>query len=89
MPNSRPRVVFNDKGICNACENGFEKQKIDWNKKKDEFLKLIDEIKKNSKKNNLSYDCIVPWSGGKDSTSIALKLKLDYFKRPILYQRLL
>ena len=43
MPNSRPRVVFNDKGICNACENGFVKQKINWNKKKDEFLKLIDE----------------------------------------------
>ncbi len=84
MPNSRPRVVFNDKGICNACENGFVKQKIDWNKKKDEFLKLIDEIKKNSKKNNLSYDCIVPWSGGKDSTSIALKLKLDYELNPLL-----
>ena len=46
MPNSRPRVVFNDKNICNACENGFVKQKINWNKKKDEFLKLIDEIKK-------------------------------------------
>ncbi len=38
MPNSRPRVVFNDKGICNACENGHEKIKTDWSKRNDEFF---------------------------------------------------
>lgn len=84
MPNSRPRVVFDDKGICNACLNGIEKQKINWVKQKEEFLILVDEIKQNSKKNNLNYDCIVPWSGGKDSTSIALKLKFDFDLNPLL-----
>tara|TARA_B100001093_G_C26845217_1_gene1022426 strand:- start:784 stop:1881 length:1098 start_codon:yes stop_codon:yes gene_type:complete len=84
MPDSRPRVVFDDKGICNACLNGVEKQKNNWIKKKDEFLVLVDEIKQNSKKKNLDYDCIVPWSGGKDSTSIALKLKFDFHLNPLL-----
>ena len=26
-PNSRPRVVFDDSGVCNACNNAEEKQK--------------------------------------------------------------
>ncbi len=84
MPDSRPRIVFNKDGICNACVNSFEKQKANWENKKKEFLKLVNEIKKNSQKKNLSYDCIVPWSGGKDSTSIALKLKFEYNLNPLL-----
>ena len=28
MPNSRPRVRFNEEGICNACLNAEEKLKI-------------------------------------------------------------
>ena len=53
--------------------------KLIGKKEIDEFLNLVDGIKENSKKNNLDYDCIVPWSGGKDSTSIALKeLKLNF-----------
>ena len=84
MPDSRPRVVFNNEGICNACENGEEKKLIDWSKREKDFFDLINQIKHNSKKNNLEYDCIVPWSGGKDSTSIALKLKFDFKLNPLL-----
>ena len=84
MPDSRPRIVFNNDGICNACTNSLDKQKINWEDKKKEFLKLVDEIKDYSLKNNLSYDCIVPWSGGKDSTSIALKLKFEFKLNPLL-----
>ncbi len=84
MPDSRPRIVFNKDGICNACINSFEKQKTNWENKKKEFFKLITQIKKYSKKKNLNYDCVVPWSGGKDSTSIALKLKFEYNLNPLL-----
>ena len=44
----------------------------------------MDKIKKRSKNKNSNYDCIVPWSGGKDSTSIALKLKFNYGLNPLL-----
>ena len=40
MPNSRPRVVFNDKGICNACENGNEKISIE----EEEISPVTEEI---------------------------------------------
>ena len=74
MPTSRPRISFNSDGVCNACTNAEEKKKIDWSKRENEFFEVVKKIKKN-KERNLNYDCIVPWSGGKDSTSIALKLK--------------
>lgn len=84
MPNTRPRVVFNDEGICNACTNTDKKKKIDWNKRKNEFLLLVEEIKNKSFDVGSMYDCVVPWSGGKDSTSIALKLKYEFDLNPLL-----
>ena len=82
-PVTRPRIVFNKEGICNACLNANKKNNINWNSRKIDFLKIISNIKKN-KRNKSNYDCIVPWSGGKDSSSIALKLKLDYKLNPLL-----
>jgi N-acetyl sugar amidotransferase len=83
-PNTRPRIVFNNKGICNACLNSKEKKKINWKQREKEFYKIISNIKKDSKKNKRAYDCIVPWSGGKDSSSIALKLKYNFGLNPLL-----
>ena len=39
MPNSRPRIEFNKKGVCNACTNYIEKQSIDWAERKKTFFK--------------------------------------------------
>ena len=83
-PSSRPRISFNQDGVCNACKNAKQKKEIDWKEREKEFFKITDEIKKISKQNNSNYDCVVPWSGGKDSTSIALKLKFEFGLRPLL-----
>ena len=79
MPSSRPRVVFQE-DICNGCLNSEEKKKIDWSLREKEFLKIIEKYRN---KESL-YDCIVPWSGGKDSSAIALKLKFEYNLNPLL-----
>ncbi len=84
MPDTRPRIVFDSNGVCNACNNSLEKKNIDWSKRKKEFEDIIEDIKKTSLSNKSNYDCIVPWSGGKDSTSIAIKLKLEYGLNPLL-----
>ena len=80
MPDSRPRIEFDREGICNACHNAEEKNKINWDKRRDEFLYLIEKFR--SKDNH--YDCVVPWSGGKDSSSIAHKLKFEFGLNPLL-----
>jgi len=56
---SRPRITFNKKGICNACQWVDEKKSIDWIKRQ----KLLGEYFKKNKRRE-SYDCIIPVSGG-------------------------
>ena len=80
MPSSRPRINFNNQGVCNACnyKKKFIKTKLAF---KEQELKKI--LKKNKSKNS-KYDCIVPWSGGKDSSYIAYQLKFKYGANPLL-----
>lgn len=75
LPNSRPNLYINSDGICNACLSHSKKKKVNWKIRNKNFLKIIKKIK--SKKNK--YDCLIPVSGGKDSTwqvITALKHKL-------------
>ncbi len=80
MPNTRPRVHFDENGVCNACINADTKESIDWEPKKNEFLSLIEPYRSK----NGEWDCVVPWSGGKDSSAIAHKLKYEYGLNPLL-----
>ena len=86
MPRSRPRVVFNDEGICNACVNAQNKKLINWDERRIEFEEIVKNIKNNKKSIyvNSDYDCIVPWSGGKDSSYIAHRLKFEFKLNPLL-----
>jgi N-acetyl sugar amidotransferase len=79
MPNSRPRIVFDENGVCNACHTAAAKAGIDWDARRKEFLSLIEKYRGKG-----DYDCIVPWSGGKDSSSIAHKLKYEFGLNPLL-----
>lgn len=81
-PNSRPRVLFDDEGVCNACRNAEEKATIDWSAREREFRRLIDPLRNRGE--TRGYDCVVPWSGGKDSSTIAYKLKFEYGLNPLL-----
>lgn len=76
---ARPRVAFDTQGVCNACHNQLERSAIDWNSRKSEFTALIQSMGRSN-----GYDCIVPWSGGKDSSSIAYKLKYEWGLNPLL-----
>ena len=81
MPSTRPRIVFDEEGVCNACRHAEEKYKsIDWNARREEFIKLIEPFKSEDGR----WDCVVPWSGGKDSSSIAYKLKFEFGMNPFL-----
>ena len=81
---SRPRMEFDKDGVCNACNYSKIKKKINWKSRSKEFKKIVKQIKDYSYKYKLEYDCVVPWSGGKDSSSIALKLKNEYELKPLL-----
>lgn len=79
-PSSRPRVAFDGDGICNACRYAETKQGIDWEQRREEFLAFIAPYKSKDG----SWDCVVPWSGGKDSSTIAYRLKYEFGMNPLL-----
>lgn len=78
MPSSRPRITF-ENGVCNACQFHERRHEVDWNARKAAFLDLVSAHRKHP-----VYDCVVPFSGGKDSATIAYKLKSDLGLHPLL-----
>ena len=56
-------ITFDDLGVCSVCRQvEFKKEKIDWEARG----RQLQEIMTRHKGQGL-YDCIVPYSGGKDS----------------------
>lgn len=83
MPSTRPDIVFDEQGTCDACHSAKKKNLIDWKQREDEFRNLVHWAQDERNKRNSVYDCIVAVSGGKDSTYIALKC-IEYGLRPLL-----
>ena len=80
ISNQRPRITFDEKGVCSACNFAeYKKTKFNWDKREEELIALLDKFRKNDG----SYDVIVPSSGGKDSAYIAHELKHKYGMNPL------
>ena len=79
ISNQRPKIDFDEKGICAACRYFEYKKTISFKKREEELKKILD---KNRSKNS-SYDCVVPSSGGKDSAYVAHELKTKYGMNPL------
>ena len=70
-PESKPDLSFDNRGVCSACV-GFERRKaVDWEQRRREFDIVTDRYRCSDGSN---YDCIVPVSGGKDSTYQVIRL---------------
>lgn len=74
---TRPRISFDIRGICNACQWAKEKKDINWSKRQE----LLKNFFKNNKKKN--YDCIIPVSGGKDGSYVSYTVKKKFNIRPL------
>jgi N-acetyl sugar amidotransferase len=80
VSNQRPRITFDENGVCSACNFAiYKRQKIDWKEREKELIELCDM----HRKNNGEYDVIVPCSGGKDGGFTAHQLKYNYGMNPL------
>lgn len=79
ISNQRPRISFDEKGVCSACNFSKFKKNIDWRSREIELQKLCDKYRKNTGE----YDVIVPCSGGKDGSFVAHQLKTKYGMCPL------
>ncbi len=80
VSNQRPRTLFNEKGICSACQWAWEKDHlINWGDRTKELEELCNKYRSKTG----SFDVIVPGSGGKDSAFVAHQLKHRFKMNPL------
>ena len=64
MPSTKPDLYIDEEGVCNACRAYEHRKAVDWDQRRVELMTILDRYR--GKGSN--WDCIVPVSGGKDST---------------------
>ena len=73
-------IHLDEQGVCDACRFAEAKATtINWENREEELVELCNKYRKNDG----SYDCLVPGSGGKDSFYAAHILKYKYGMHPL------
>jgi len=81
MPVTAPGVVIGGNGVCNYCQEARTPQHAassaesekERKKRKEDLEQAISDCRGKAK-----YDCLVPFSGGKDSVYLLYRLQHDY-----------
>jgi len=66
LPDTRPNLSIDADGVCNACRSHDTKAAIDWTARAVELADVAVNARRRAAPNG--YDCVIPVSGGKDST---------------------
>ena len=80
IPDTKPGVKLDDKGVCQACNRYEQKKNIDWGARWKELEKLCDKYRRKDS----YWDCIIAASGGKDSYSQIDIIKNKLGMNPLL-----
>lgn len=80
IPETQEGIAFDEMGICRACQSSEQKIHIDWIEREKNLKRILDDAKAKAGNN---YDCIIPISGGKDSTYQLHVLTRVYGMKPL------
>lgn len=64
LPDTRPQLVLDGDGVCSACRAHGTRPSVDWGERESAWREVVRRARSLSS----GYDCIIPVSGGKDST---------------------
>lgn len=82
LPETYETIEFDNNGVCNICnQNHFKSGKVDWDSRKGMLNDLVEKYR-----GKYEYDCILPFSGGKDSTFTLYYLMKEYGLKPLVIQ---
>jgi N-acetyl sugar amidotransferase len=71
MPATKPDLHIDGAGVCSACRSYEHRAEIDWDLRASELQSILDRYRSHDGSN---YDCVIPVSGGKDSTYQVLRM---------------
>ncbi len=82
LPETYETIEYDDRGICNIChQKDFKDEAIDWAARRKILEGIVEEHR-----GKYDYDCIVPFSGGKDSTFTLYYLVKEFKLKPLVMQ---
>lgn len=82
LPETYETIEFDENSVCNICnQKNYRDTDIDWQSRKKTLDKLIETYR-----GKYEYDCIIPFSGGKDSTFTLHYLIKEYGIKPLVVQ---
>lgn len=70
MPHTKPDLHVDAEGVCNACRAYEQRREVDWDARRAELLTVLERYRRGGS----NWDCIVPVSGGKDSTYQVIRM---------------
>lgn len=80
VSNQRPRITFDESGVCSACRySEYKRTRVDWKERERE----LEDLCRRFRRSDGSYDVVVPCSGGKDGGFVAHQLKYRYRMNPL------
>ena len=79
-PETKPDLSLDKNQICDACRFIDVKDTTDWELRKKQLIEILEKFKN---KDGSNYDCIIPVSGGKDSTFQAYIIKKEFGLNPL------
>lgn len=81
LPEDFPNIRFDSYGVCNYCRAWDKKWKhFDYHKSEQELIKIFDAARAKKRQ----YDCLIPYSGGRDSSYVVYLCKNKYKLKPLL-----
>ncbi len=81
LPITWETLYFDEEGVCNICRNWEKKQKeINWKEREAQLIKIFSK----TRQKRAPYDCVLPFSGGKDSTYTLWAIVKKYDLKPLV-----
>lgn len=71
LPETKPDLQIDAEGVCSACRAFEKRPSVDWDARKAELVEILARYRSEDRSN---YDCLIPVSGGKDSTFQVIKM---------------
>jgi N-acetyl sugar amidotransferase len=81
--NARPGIIFDEHGVCSGCRLIEKRISMNFHEREKEFRELLMEYQAKQREKGNPFDCIIPVSGGKDSTWQTWVIKKKFGLNPL------
>ncbi len=71
MPGTKPDLFIDETGVCSACRNFEAREAVDWGSRQTQLAEILERYRS---RDGSTYDCLIPVSGGKDSTYQTIRM---------------